>query len=78
MLTTYITVLLQIENLSPEIYQYCNEVIFSWYDFAKAIFELHDIAIELTPIESKAYPTVAQRPLYSVSNNTKIKDIFEI
>jgi dTDP-4-dehydrorhamnose reductase len=38
----------------------------SWYEFAKAIFELAEVVADLTPIPGKEYPTPARRPSYSV------------
>ena len=58
------------------IYHYSNEGQATWYEFAKTIFEVNDIAIELNPIPTSAYPTPAQRPAYSVLDKTKIKRTF--
>lgn len=62
-----------IQNSTLKIYHYSNEGVCSWYDFAKAIFELSDISCQVNPIETKDYPTPAKRPHYSVMNKTKIK-----
>ncbi len=61
-----------------EIYNFSNEGVASWYDFAKAIFELANIEVEVNPIETKEYPTPAKRPHYSLLNKAKIKDAFNI
>ena len=50
----------------------------SWYDFAKAIFQISHINYELEAIETKDYPTLAQRPHYSLLNKQKIKDDFQL
>lgn len=51
----------------------------SWYEFAKAIFEKHNIeTMRVLPIPTKEYPTPAKRPPYSVLNNTKLRDTFGI
>lgn len=60
------------------IYHYSNEGVISWYDFAKAIFELTQTGIKLDPIKTEAHPTSAKRPKYSVLDKTKIKQIFNI
>lgn len=60
------------------IYNFSNEGSCSWYDFAKNIFELNDIKIELNPILTSAYPTPAIRPKYSVLDKSKIKTTFGI
>ncbi len=55
------------------LYHYSNEGVISWYDFAKAIFDLSSIEIKLNAIESCEYPTPAKRPAYSVLSKKKIK-----
>jgi dTDP-4-dehydrorhamnose reductase len=60
------------------IYNYSNEGVCSWYDFAKAIFELSNIQCAVAPIETKDYPTPAKRPYYSVLNKAKIKQKFKL
>jgi len=59
---------------STEIYHYSNEGVSSWYDFAKAIFEISDIKCNLKAICTKEYPLPAVRPFYSVLDKSKIKD----
>jgi dTDP-4-dehydrorhamnose reductase len=61
-----------------EIYNYSNEGVTSWYDFAKEITEMADIKCSISPIETKDYPTPAVRPQYSVLNKSKIKKQFNI
>lgn len=56
-----------------ELYHYSNEGVCSWYDFAKAIFELSGVNCAVNPIETKDYPTPARRPHYSLMNKAKIK-----
>ena len=60
------------------IYNYSNEGVCSWYDFATAIFHQKEIKIDLKPIPTSAYPTPAKRPAYSVLDKKKIKDTFNI
>jgi dTDP-4-dehydrorhamnose reductase len=60
------------------VYHYSNEGVCSWYDFAKAIFEIKSIAIKVDPIESSQYPTTAERPFYSVLNKAKINEVLQI
>ncbi|MFA7444384.1 MAG: dTDP-4-dehydrorhamnose reductase [Flavobacteriaceae bacterium] len=72
------------QHLTPDtrhpygIYNFSNEGNCSWYDFAKKIFELHNIQITLNPIPTSSYPTAAIRPKYSVLDKTKIKTVFGI
>ena len=61
-----------------EIYNYSNEGVTSWYDFAKEITEMADIKCSISPIETKDYSTPAVRPQYSVLNKSKIKKQFNI
>ncbi|MFN7116023.1 MAG: dTDP-4-dehydrorhamnose reductase [Saprospiraceae bacterium] len=60
------------------IYNYSNEGVTSWYDFAKAIFEIAHMDCKVTPIETKDYPTPAKRPPFSVLNKDKIKAAFAL
>ena len=61
-----------------EIYHYSNEGVCSWYDFAKAIFELSEIPCRVNPITTEQYPTPATRPHYSILNKSKIKRDFDL
>jgi dTDP-4-dehydrorhamnose reductase len=61
-----------------EIFNYSNEGVASWYDFAKEITEIANIKCDITPIETKDYPTPAARPLYSVLNKSKIRKQFNL
>ena len=60
------------------IYNFSNEGQCSWYDFAKKIFEINKIEIDLQPIATSAYPTPAKRPSYSVLDKSKIKKVFGV
>ncbi|WP_316819946.1 dTDP-4-dehydrorhamnose reductase [Pedobacter gandavensis] len=59
-------------------YHYSNEGLCSWYDFAKAIFEISGTAVKVNPIPTSAYPTKARRPAFSVMDKTKIKTTFNL
>jgi len=69
---------LQIYDWSPGIYNYSNEGIISWYDFAKAIKEITASPCDIKPISTAQYPTPAKRPAYSVLDKTKIQKTFGI
>ena len=60
------------------IYNFSNEGQCSWYDFAKKIFEINKIEIDLQAIPTSAYPTLAKRPCYSVLDKSKIKKVFGV
>jgi len=62
----------------PEVFNYSNEGVASWYDFAKAIMEIDGINCNINPIETKDYPLPANRPPYSVLNKAKIKSKFNL
>jgi dTDP-4-dehydrorhamnose reductase len=61
-----------------EIFNYSNEGVASWYDFAKEITELAGIKCSINPIETKDYPTAATRPPYSVLSKSKIRKAFNL
>lgn len=67
-----------IKNQKNQIYHFSNHGVCSWYDFAKAIIELADIKCDVIPIESKDFPSKANRPFYSVLNKAKIINDFNI
>ena len=65
-----------IKNENVEIYNYSNEGVLSWYDFAKEIMRMAKLTCTINPIETKEYPTPAKRPHYSLLNKSKIKKEF--
>ena len=71
-------ILPNIKNEKVEIYNYSNEGVLSWYDFAKEIMRMAKLPCEINPIETKDYPTAAARPHYSLLNKSKIKKEFNI
>ena len=60
------------------VYHYSNEGVASWYDFAKAIFDISGTKIKVLPIKTSEYPTRAARPAYSVMDKSKIKQTFNM
>lgn len=73
-----LTLLPNIENDNIELFHYSNEGVCSWYDFTKVIFEITALPIKVAAIETKDYPTVAERPFYSVLNKSKIKNKYQL
>ena len=65
-------------NNSFGLYHFSNSGVTSWYDFAKAIFELKKNDVILNPIPTTSYPTPAKRPKYSVLNKEKITNNFSV
>ncbi len=66
------------KGLEPGIYNYSNEGDCSWYEFAKEVFSLVDIRVNLKPLASSEYPHKAERPRYSVLSKEKIKNKYKI
>jgi dTDP-4-dehydrorhamnose reductase len=62
----------------PGIYNYSNEGVCSWFDFAMAIKEINNSACSIKPIRTVEYPLPAKRPEYSVMDKSKIKRTFGI
>jgi len=60
-------------DLTTGIFNYSNEGVCSWYDFAHEIMQQTGLKCKVRPIETKDYPTPATRPHYSVLNKTRIK-----
>lgn len=60
------------------IYNFSNEGVASWYDFANAIFQEINSNIKLLPTKTKDFPAPAKRPSFSVLDKTKIKDTLGI
>jgi len=71
-------ILPKINNTQTEIYNYSNEGVCSWYDFAKEIMNLAGLTCKINPIETSQYPTPAKRPHYSLLNKSKIKNDYII
>lgn len=62
----------------PGIYNYSNEGICSWYDFAIAIHKMANIKCHVSPVRSDEYPAKSKRPHYSVLDKSKIKSVYKI
>lgn len=60
-----------------QIFNYSNEGVCSWYDFAKAIAEYSGhTSCDIQPCHSDEFPSKVHRPAYSVLDKTKIKETF--
>lgn len=75
---TILDILPMISNDKVKIYNYSNEGVLSWYDFAKEIMKMAKIDCKIVPIETFQYSTSAKRPHYSLLNKAKIKDKFNV
>jgi dTDP-4-dehydrorhamnose reductase len=58
-----------IKNPVYGIYHITNSGSCSWYEYAKEIFEIAGVDIEVKPVSTEEYPQPAPRPKYSVLEN---------
>lgn len=59
------------------IYNFSNEGVCSWYDFAKEIaWQSGHTACRISPCHSNEFPSPVKRPAYSVLDKTKYKSTF--
>ncbi len=62
-----------IEEQAPYgIYHVCGSGYTSWYGFAKKIFELCNLKVNLSPCTTDEFPRPAKRPKNSIMENNKI------
>ncbi|MFM1963145.1 MAG: dTDP-4-dehydrorhamnose reductase [Bacteroidota bacterium] len=66
------------EAWHPGVYNFSNEGEISWFEFALEIGRITGSSCVVHPIPTSAYPTPAQRPLYSVMDKHKICETFGI
>jgi hypothetical protein len=59
-------------NLPYGTYHVANEGYCSWFDFAKAIFDMTGLKPTLTPTRADQFPTKAQRPIFSAMKTNKL------
>lgn len=61
------------------IFNYSNEGVCSWYDFAKEIArQSGNTAYRVLPCHSNEFPSPVKRPPYSVLDKTKVKQTFNL
>lgn len=63
-----------IENKSYGLYHCTCKGECTWYDFAKEIFKIKGINIEVTPCTTEEFPRPAKRPKYSVLKNSGLEN----
>ncbi len=56
------------------IYNYSNEGVCTWYDFATEIIKEAGLGCKVNPVRTKDYKQLAERPAYSVMDKSKIKE----
>jgi dTDP-4-dehydrorhamnose reductase len=57
---------------APGVYHVTNAGACSWFEFARAIFELADLEVDLRPQSTAQLGAPAQRPAYSVLANDRL------
>jgi len=62
--------------MNSGIYNYSNEGVCSWYDFACEIIKESGVDCQVNPVLSSQFKQVAHRPAYSVLDKTKIKETY--
>ena len=67
----------KIKNKNVELYHYANDGFCSWYDFAKIIFEINNMDVNLVSMESSDYHGNKKRPKYTVLSTSLIKNKFK-
>ncbi len=77
-LAGFILHIIEQESAAYGIYHYSNEGVTSWFDFARAIFDVSETQVKAIPIRTDQYPTRATRPSYSVMDKSKAKETFSI
>ena len=65
-------------NTFSGIVNYCNAGVTTWYDFANEIKSLVKSDCKINPIPTSSYKTEAKRPLYSVLDTSKIKELLHL
>jgi dTDP-4-dehydrorhamnose reductase len=64
--------------LNAGIYNYSNEGVCSWYDFASEIIMDAGLTCRVKPVLAKDFKQEARRPAYSVMDKNKIKDTYDL
>ncbi len=62
----------------PGIYHLSGSGQTSWYDFARAIFNMQGIKCALSPLDTGQYPTAAAGPRYTVLDTSKFRNTFGV
>ena len=60
------------------VYNFTDEGVCSWYDFACAIAEESNASCRVMPCHSDEFPSKVKRPAFSVLDKSKIKQRFQI
>ena len=71
-------ILPKIKNKRTTIFHYANDGFCSWADFSTEIFKISNVNCKVNPITTLDYPTAAVRPSFSVMDNRRIKEFFDL
>jgi dTDP-4-dehydrorhamnose reductase len=63
---------------NPGTYHFSNEGEITWFKFAQDIKKISGLECELVAVNSSEFPTIAQRPAFSLLDKSKIKQTFNI
>jgi len=77
-LAEFILLIIAKESKAYGTYHYSNEGVTSWFDFARAIFDISATKVKAIPVRTDEYITKAVRPGYSVMDKSKAKQTFNI
>jgi dTDP-4-dehydrorhamnose reductase len=77
-LASFILLIITKESTAYGTYHYSNEGVASWFDFARAIFDISATTVKAIPVRTDEYITKAVRPAYSVMDKSKAKRTFNI
>lgn len=61
-----------LKNPQNGIFHLTNDTVLTWYDFAKLIFEIEDITVQVDPISTEEFAAKAYRSKNSQMLNTKL------
>lgn len=67
-----------IKNAENQIYNFSNEGVCSWYDFAVEIIKFTSNTLPIHPVRSEEFPSKVARPAFSVLDKTLIKKVYGI
>ncbi len=74
---------ISLDKMQSEIFHFCGDKIYSWYEFASEIFNkltplVKDCSVKVNQISSEAFNARAIRPAYSALDCTKIQKQLDI
>ena len=62
-----------IQHKATGVYNFSNEGVCSWYDFAQKIMEYKGITCQIKPVSTAVFPRPAKRPPFSAMDKAKYK-----